>query len=366
VETALTLDGRPLPLVGPARIYVCGITPYDVTHLGHAATFVWTDTLSRVLRYAGAETRTCRNVTDVDRVLTEAARRADAEVERFAAVQQFRFDQDMTALGVRRPEHEPRARQYVAHVVRLAAALLDGGAAYQRGGGIYLRDDGAAARAGRTLEESRRLQAEFGDDPDDPAKDDPRDATVWAPATGTEPAWDAPWGRGRPGWHAECAAMVLAIFGSSVDVHAGGTDLAYPHHTYEAAMAEAVTGVRPFSRAWFRVGQVRVAGQKMAKSTGNLVLLEDLLEQQSAAVIRLLILDRRWDEPWDFTGDAVAVAGARLDRLYAAGGRGGGESAVDAVAAALFDNLDVPRALAMAEDAGGAAARVLTGVLGLT
>ena len=371
LPAATTLAGTVLPLVGRARVYACGITPYDVTHLGHAATFVWVDTLSRVLHAGGAEVIMCRNVTDVDDVLLAAANRDGSPYDEFAAIQQFYFDRDMTALGVGRPAMEPRAHAYIGQVIALAAGLLDRGAAYERDGQVYFRGAGVARAAVPDQEEALRLSAEYGDRPDDPRKDDPFDVAVWQASRDGEPAWASPWVAGRPGWHAECAAMALHSFGPAVDVQAGGGDLRFPHHAYQAGMAEVFTGVRPFARARLNVGVVRVAGAKMAKSAGNLVLVGDLLAGYPAAAVRLLILGRRWDEDWDYDRAGLDAAAARLERIAAAAGRpgrataGNGRAAVAAVRAALACDLDVPAALRIAEDDGGPAARTLGSLLGL-
>jgi cysteinyl-tRNA synthetase len=262
--TEAVLAGRRLAMLDRARVYVCGITPYDVTHLGHAATFVWVDALSRALQLNGVEPEVCRNITDVDDVLDAAAQRASAPYDAFAAVQQFHFERDMAALSVRAPRHEPRAHRYVEHVIRLASGLLAAGAAYHRGGTVYFRGRDAAERAGLGRDEALRLSAEYGGRPDESAKDDPLDIAVWQAAEPGHPAWESPWGDGRPGWHAECAAMALSVFGIGVDLHAGGKDLRFPHHAYHAAMAEAFTGVRPGmaarrhrDRAGRQDGQVR-------------------------------------------------------------------------------------------------------------
>jgi cysteinyl-tRNA synthetase len=372
----VTLRGTPLPLVGRARVYACGITPYDVTHVGHAATFVWIDTLARVLRDAGADVVICRNVTDVDDVLVAAANRAGAPYDRFAAIQQFYFDRDMAALGVGQPAQQPRAHAYIGQAIALAAGLLERGAAYERGGQVWFRGAAAAHVAVPDRELAWRLAAEYGDDPADEGKDDPFDVAVWRTSHSGEPGWASPWGTGRPGWHAECAAMALHAFGPAVDVQAGGNDLCFPHHACQAAMAEAFTGVTPFARVRFNVGVVRVSGAKMAKSTGNLVLVSDLLKEHSAAAVRLLILDRRWNRDWDFSPDGLDAAEARLERLQAAAGRpdhgvagsgagGSGTAAVAATRAALAADLDVPAALRIAEDEGGQAARSLGALLGL-
>ena len=362
----LRLGGQPLSVVGRARIYVCGVTPYDVTHLGHAATFVWADVAERVLRRLGVRTEVCRNVTDVDDVLFEAATRAGAHYDRFAAVQQFHFERDMDALGVRRPTHEPRAHTYVPQVVELAAALLEAGAAYESGGSVYFRGAPLLERAGLGRQEAERLLAGNGGRVDDRSKDDPLDQAVWQASGPDEPAWPSPWGPGRPGWHAECTAMALSTYGSSLDLHAGGADLRFPHHAYEAAQAEAATGVSPFARSWLHVGTVRLDGEKMAKSTGNLVFVGDLLSRTSGAVVRSLLLDRPYALGWDYRDDELDRAGARLDALRsAAGRRHEQESASAAVLAALVDDLDVERAWDVAVEEGGQAARDLVSVLAL-
>jgi len=350
-----------------ARIYACGITPYDVTHLGHAATFVWIDMLSRVLRFLGIEPEICRNITDVDDVLDAAALRAGAPYDAFAAIQQFHFERDMAALGVRAPQHEPRAHRYVEHVIRLAAGLLSAGTAYQRRGSVYFRGQAAIGAAGLDRAEGLRLSAEYGGRPDDPGKDDPLDVAVWQASEPDHPAWESPWGTGRPGWHAECAAMALSVFGVGVDIHAGGKDLRFPHHAYHAAMAESFTGVRPYARGWLHAGTVTLQGRKMAKSAGNLVLLDDLLAGYPAAAVRLMILDRPWADDWDYLPSLLDAAASRLESLYRAAGRtsSGSQGAVTEIGRLLAADLNVPAAIDLAIDAGGAPARVLATTIGL-
>ncbi|MFB9359760.1 cysteine--1-D-myo-inosityl 2-amino-2-deoxy-alpha-D-glucopyranoside ligase [Actinoplanes nipponensis] len=363
--TALRLAGVRLPVVGTARVYTCGITPYDVTHLGHAATFVWADLLTSVWRLAGIETVTCRNVTDVDDVLTRAAGLRGRDVAQFALEQEYAFDKDMSALRLRRPGYEPRARHYVGAVQQLTAALLAADRAYLREGYVYFRGAEVADRSGLSREEALARCAEFGDDPYDGRRDDPFDVAVWRPSAEAEPAWPSPWGPGRPGWHAECAAMALTVLGAGVDVLAGGEDLAFPHHAYQAALAEAVTAVAPFARARLHVGAVHQGGAKMAKSTGNLTLVAELLREHSPAAVRLMLLGRPWPTAWEYHPDELGRAAERLDLLYAAAGRSGGSEAAGsaAVTAALLDDLDVPRAIEVALDAGGEAARLLLRVL---
>ena len=362
----IRLGGSALPVVSPARLYVCGITPYDVTHVGHASTFVWADAAAAVCRLAGAETVTCRNVTDIDDVLTRAAEQRGRVYDEFALEQEFLFGRDMAALRVRRPEHEPRARHYVGRVVQLAMALLARDRAYERDGTVYFRGVDVPAKTGLTLERAVELAAEFGDRPDDPARDDPFDVPVWRPSADDQPGWPSPWGRGRPGWHAECAAIALSVLGPAVDVLAGGADLTFPHHAYQAAMVEAATGVSPFARAEFPIGTVTVEGAKMAKSAGNLVLISDLLDHHSAAVVRLLLLNRPWRASWDFRVSDIADQAIQLDRLYSAAGTArSSHTASHAVTAALVDDLDVPTALAIGEESGGDAARLVLRTLSL-
>jgi cysteinyl-tRNA synthetase len=353
-------------LLSRARVYVCGITPYAVTHLGHAATYVWLDTAVRVLRHHGVSVEVCRNVTDVDDVLTQAAERAGTPYDELAAIEQFSFDRTMSALGVARPEHAPRAHAYVDPVLRLCAALLATGDAYQAAGSVYLHGENVAAQHGLDDHDASALLAEYGEHPDDPAQQHPHDVPLWRASSAHQPSWPSPWGPGRPGWHAACAAMALTVLGPGLDLHGGGADLAFPHHAYEAAVAERASGVRPFARHWMQVGLVRHGGAKMAKSTGNLVLVPDLLVHHDAAAVRLMVLDRPWAAAWEYTPDALRDASATLERLYAAAGRPAGAStAAGEVAAALRDDLDVPRALAVAEQEGGAAARFTLHVLGL-
>jgi cysteinyl-tRNA synthetase len=362
----LHLGGARLPFLSPARLYVCGITPYDVTHLGHAATFLWADVCATAMRLTGVNVVTCRNVTDVDDVLTTAAASHGRHYDEFALSQEFLFEQDMNALRVRRPDHEPRARHHVGHVVALASALLANKKAYERDGYVYFRGGTVPDQIGIDRDEALRLSAEYGDDPGDTRRDDPFDVPVWRPSDELHPAWPSPWGWGRPGWHAECAAMAHAHLGPGFDVLAGGADLVFPHHAYQIAMAEAASRITHLARGRLAVGTVHVNGAKMAKSTGNLVLVSQLLNEHRAAAVRLYVLDRRWADPWEYRAEELAAADARLERIYSAAGRAGGSAhAPDAIVDALLADLDVPAALAVAEEAGGDAARLLLRTLSL-
>lgn len=345
---------------------MCGITPYDTTHIGHAATFVWVDVLARVLSHVGIEPEVVRNITDVDDDLLREAAARGTTWSALATQQTFQFEDDMNKLRVQRPAFEPASRDYIIDVVFLARALLDRGEAYERDGSVYYRAGHLWQASG--LSEARALEVygERGGRTDDPAKDDPFDAAIWQRSAEGEPAWGSPWGPGRPGWHAECTAMATTVLGLSIDVHAGGEDLAYPHHTYESAIAEAATGVTPFARSWMHVGTVTHQGRKVAKSTGNLVLVTDLLQRWAPQALRLHLLDRPWSEPWDFAESDLDASSGRLEALWSATATPGGTDAeVRAALEALMADLDVGRALDIAIDSGGEAARTVAKVLAL-
>ena len=362
----LTLAGHPLLGPGPLRIYTCGITPYDVTHVGHASTFLWADLIASLAHATGIEALTCRNVTDVDDVLTAAARGKGSHYDDFALTQEFLFERDMRALSAARLDLTPHARNFIRPVQRLASALLNAGAAYERDGYVFFRGEHLPAAAG--LSEASALAAShaFGDQDDVPGRDCEFDVAVWRPSREEDPAWPSPWGWGRPGWHAECAAMAMSCLGNSIDVLVGGVDLCFPHHAYQAAMVEAATGVAPFARAVVHVGEVRLAGAKMAKSTGNLVLISDVLQRHSAPAVRLSLLNRPWDQPWECADVEFEGAAAVLEQLHGAAGRsGGGEHAPDQVLRLLATDLNVPDAVQLSLTEGGAAARFLIDVLKL-
>ena len=360
----LTIAGQHLVPVGPLRMYVCGITPYDVTHLGHAATFVWADLIATLGGHPGDPAVVCRNVTDVDDVLTHAAQERGLPYDELGVTQEFLFERDMQALGVARPQHAPHARSYVNAVARLATALLERGAAYESGGYVYFRGAEVPGAAGLDRDTALRLSEAYGDQHDFPGRENEFDVAVWRPSPDGDPAWPSPWGWGRPGWHAECAAMSLSILGSSVDVLVGGADLTFPHHAYQAAMAEAATGVTPYARTVAHIGEVRLDGEKMAKSTGNLVLVSELLERFSGPVLRLGLLNRSWSDAWDCIGGNFEANIDLLARLRESAS-GEHEEPHTGVMEALLNELDVPTALRIALDEGGHAADTFLDLLKL-
>jgi L-cysteine:1D-myo-inositol 2-amino-2-deoxy-alpha-D-glucopyranoside ligase len=346
------LERRP----DPVRLYVCGITPYDTTHLGHAFTYVVFDVLVRALRAAGQAVRYVQNVTDVDDDIIRRARELGTTWDHLADKETALYAKDMAALNVRAPDVWPRASQTIPKIIALIVRLEAQGHAYQRDGNVYFRmgsviDYGRLSRLSRG--EMITLSAQRGADPNDPRKQDPLDFVLWQASAPDEPRWASPWGVGRPGWHIECSAMILEHLGPQVDVHGGGADLIFPHHESEIAQSESATGVRPFARIWAHVGMLGYQGQKMSKSLHNLVLIRDLLQRYDADTIRVLLLRHHYREPWEYTPDQLEDAAAWTHRLRAAAKRSAnrnGDSAL-AVRAALEDDLDTPRALRELEDA---------------
>jgi len=326
-------------------MYVCGITPYDATHVGHAATFLVFDILQRRLIDRGLEPHCVRNVTDVDDDLLARANEAEVHYLDLAAAALATFEADLEALGLLPASSEPRATSAISAVRSVVGQVLDRGAAYTAGGNVYF-DTGHHPGFGRLGRLDRaamlELAARRGGRPDDHLKRDPLDVILWQRSEAGEPSWGSRWGPGRPGWHVECAALALRELGSPIDLHGGGRDLVFPHHESESAMAEAATG-GPFVRHWMHVEMVAMAGAKMSKSTGNLAFVSDLRRTWDPMAIRLAILGHHYREPWEWHEDLLDVASARLERWR---GSRDGDGALDAARAALDDDLATPDAVA--------------------
>jgi L-cysteine:1D-myo-inositol 2-amino-2-deoxy-alpha-D-glucopyranoside ligase len=355
------------PEAGPARIYVCGITPYDATHIGHAATYLAYDLVQRLWRDAGYQVTFVQNVTDVDDPLLERATATGEDWRELADREIQLFRDDMLALRILPPAHYVGAVEAIDLVVEMVGKLRSAGAAYQVDDDLYFSvhaDPGFGDVSGYDPATMRALFAERGGDPDRAGKRDPLDCLLWQAERPGEPAWDTELGRGRPGWHVECAAIALRYLGSGFDVQGGGSDLLFPHHEMGASEAQVATGERPFAHAYVHHGMVGLDGEKMSKSKGNLVLVSTLRESGvDPMAIRLAILDRHYRADWDWTDAILDTATARLARWRAAVGRPDGTSA-DATLAALrerlADDLDTPGALAAVDawaaeqDAAGA------------
>jgi len=331
--------------VGPVvSMYTCGITPYDSTHLGHAATYLCYDVLQRRLRDLGHETRCVRNVTDVDDSILGKARELGVHYLDLAAAEMARFDKDMVTLDMLPAWSEPRATSAIADIRGFIGMVLDQGYAYEAGGAVYF-EVAKFERFGRishcTREEMLEQAAERGGNVDDPNKRDPLDFVLWQPSLPDEPAWDSLWGPGRPGWHIECSALSLRELGETIDLHGGGADLIFPHHECETAQSEAATG-QPFVRHWMHQAMIFKDGEKMSKSLGNLVFVSDLAEDWDPRAIRLAVLQHHYRESWEWDPDLMPTNQDRVDR-WTANGSGGG--ALDEVRAALDEDLDTPAAI---------------------
>jgi L-cysteine:1D-myo-inositol 2-amino-2-deoxy-alpha-D-glucopyranoside ligase len=342
---------------GPARLYVCGITPYDATHLGHAATYLAFDLLQRAWSDAGHAVRYVQNVTDVDDPLLERARATGETWAALAARETELFREDMTALRMLPPQHYVGAVEVMPTIVELIDRLRQKGAAYDVDGDLYFPVSadprfGEVSRLG--ADQMLALSADRGGDPGRPGKKDPLDPLLWRAVREGEPSWTSPFGPGRPGWHVECAAIALDLLGNRIDVQGGGSDLAFPHHEMGASHAHVATGQPPFADAYVHAGMVGLHGEKMSKSRGNLVFVSALLrEGVDPMAIRLALLAHHYREDWDWTPDQLGTASARLARWRAAVSRPDGPPAqgvLDGVRRHLAEDLDAPSALAVVDE----------------
>ncbi len=339
---------------GQAEIsmYVCGITPYDATHLGHAATYLLFDELQRVCRDAGKRVRYVQNVTDVDDPLLERAVQTGEDWTAIAERETQLFREDMMALRVLAPDEYIGAVEAIPDIVEAIMTLRERGAAYDLDGDTYFpvscaTDFGEVGHL--PVADMIALSRERGGDPDRAGKKDPLDSLLWQSARLGEPAWDSPIGHGRPGWHIECSAIALQHLGPVIDVQGGGDDLIFPHHELSAAQATVITGEHPFARSYVHQSMVGYDGEKMSKSKGNLVLVSKLRAAGvDAMAIRLALLAHSHDAAWEWHDEEINDAIVRLGRWRAAFSRPSGPPVADLVAAlrhALRHGLNTPAAL---------------------
>ena len=332
----------------PARVvtmYTCGITPYDSTHLGHATAYVTYDVLQRRLRDLGHDTQCVRNVTDVDDDILRKARELGVHYLDLAAEETARFDADMRALNNLPCFSEPRATSAIHDILGFIGMVLDRGHAYRAGGAVYfsvISFEGFGQLSHLSREEMVELAAQHGGNPDDPNKRDPLDFVLWQPSAPDEPSWESLWGPGRPGWHIECSALALRELGTTIDLHGGGSDLIFPHHECEAAQSEAATG-QPFVRHWMHQAMVRMDGEKMSKSLGNLVFVSELVKEWEPMVVRLAIVAHHYRDSWEWDTTLMPEAAERLQLWRSAAE---GSAALDEVREALDADLDTPGAVA--------------------
>jgi cysteinyl-tRNA synthetase len=374
VDAPVVLGGppggrTPIGLGADVSLYVCGITPYDAAHVGHAFTYVAFDTLVRFLRARGHTVLYAQNVTDVDDDVLRRAARDDEDYLQLGQRETASFLRDMDTLNIARPTYYPKATEEVAAMVELVGELVAKGNAYEVDGTVFFDVStfpSFGTLSGLDEAEQVELLAERGGDPDDDRKRNRLDFILWQRSAPGEPSWPSPWGAGRPGWHTECSAMARTHLGTTIDLHGGGADLLYPHHESERAQSEAANGVT-FARRWLHTGMVRYQGEKMSKSLGNLVFPRDLVTRHEPAAVRLQLLDHNWHEPWEFTEDELGPAAERLARWRQAAATGpDGLAGVIAeatrtrlelpeqVGKALADDLDTPAALAAVDQLAAA------------
>jgi L-cysteine:1D-myo-inositol 2-amino-2-deoxy-alpha-D-glucopyranoside ligase len=350
------------------RLYVCGVTPYDTAHTGHAMVYVFFDVVNRYCQYLGWRVKYVQNVTDIDDSIIERAQRDNEDWMELGQRQTRRLVEDLSALNVLWPSVFPRASEESEMIIKITSRLMDEGFAYASGGNVYFRvardeDYGALSKYG--VEEMIAISRERGADPDDPRKENPLDFILWQGRQPGEPYWESPWGPGRPGWHIECTAMSMRYLGDTIDIHGGGGDLIYPHHECEIAQAQHYSGKNPFTRFWMHVGMVRYQGEKMSKSLGNMVFVRSVLKHHTPDALRLYLLSNHYRTSWEYqdTGPAEfeSVVSLLREATHISGGDG---PAFDSTAyeqqfrAALDDDMDTPKAIQALNQLAGDIVRV--------
>lgn len=354
-----TLSGDKLdfkPLDGhTVRMYVCGVTPYDTTHVGHAMTYLTFDVLNRYSQHIGWRVKYVQNVTDIDDDILKRANRDGDQWDLLGDRHTRRLVEDLSALNVLWPQVFPRASEETEKIVELTTALVVDGYAYESGGNVYFRvsaDEDYGSLSKHTHAEMVELSRERGADPDDPRKEGPLDFILWQGQQPGEPAWPSPWGPGRPGWHIECSAMAMRYLGPRIDIHGGGSDLIYPHHECEIAQSQHASGEGPFCQVWMHIGMVRYQGEKMSKSLGNLVLARNVMRVHSPDALRLYLHSNHYREAWNYkdTGPAefeglvsLLKEAAHLDSRHGDDFDGGNFES--RFSAAIEDDLNTPEAI---------------------
>ena len=314
-----TLNRRKEELVpargGEVRIYVCGVTVYDVSHIGHGRSAIVFDVIRRYIRHRGYAVKFVKNFTDVDDKIIRRANQEGVPAQEISERYIAEYRADMASLGVLPADVEPKATEHVPQMIALIERLIRQGVAYPVDGDVYFevrRFPGYGKLSGKNLEE---LQAGARVEVDE-RKRDPLDFALWKATKPGEPAWKSPWGDGRPGWHIECSAMAMQYLGETLDVHGGGEDLIFPHHETEIAQSEAATG-KPFARHWLHNGFVNLAAEKMSKSLGNTLTIKDLVRRHDPEAIRLYLLGTHYRNPLEFGDERIIEAGRALARLRA-------------------------------------------------
>jgi cysteinyl-tRNA synthetase len=298
---------------GHVSLYVCGPTVYDKAHVGHAMSAIVFDIVRRYLEYRGYSVRHVMNYTDVDDKIIQRALAEGRNPQKLAEEHIREFEQHLIDLNILPATAYPHATEEIPQIISMVAGLIESGHAYEVDGDVYFRVNSKkdyGKLSGRHLED---MQAGARIDVDE-RKENPMDFALWKASKPGEPAWDSPWGPGRPGWHIECSAMNLHHLGEQIDIHGGGNDLIFPHHENEIAQTESLTG-KPFARFWMHNGMMQQAGEKMSKSTGNLVTIDQFLEEHEADVLRMMILNSSYRSPLTFSDEVIEQAEKALERL---------------------------------------------------
>ena len=367
-----TMSGRKEPFVplepGAVTMYVCGVTVYDRCHIGHARALLTFDVIYRYLRFLGFDCRFVRNFTDVDDKIIRRAREEGVPPGELARRYIDEFHRDAAALGLLEPTLEPCATGHIPEMVAIISGLVERGNAYETDGDVFFAVEsfqGYGKLSGRSLDEmtaGARVEV-------DRRKRHPMDFALWKRSREGEPFWESPWGRGRPGWHIECSAMSTKYLGQPFDIHGGGQDLVFPHNENEIAQSECVAGT-PFARYWIHNGFVRLAREKMSKSTGNILTIREVLQRFDPAALRLYVLTTHYRNPIEFSEDALAEAQRAVDRIYQTVSRGNpaqdrspagapDPGALDDFRGEMDDDFNTPRALAVVFDEVRAVNRLL-------
>ena len=332
-----TLSGQKeefVPQGDPVKMYVCGVTPYDNSHFGHAMSYTFFNVIRRYLQYRGYKVKYVQNITDIeDKIIMRANQRGISTTE-LAEKYTASFFEDMDALNVTRPDITPRATEEVPKIIEVIQGLIDKGYAYKTpDGSVYFRvtkDADYGQLSHRTLDMMEAgARIEVGEQ-----KEHPMDFALWKAAKPGEPSWDSPWGKGRPGWHIECTAMSMKYLGEQIDIHGGGQDLIFPHHENEIAQSESYTGKKPFVKYWMHNGFLQIGEEKMSKSLGNMLTIKDVLAKHSPDATRIFILSSHYRSPLTFSWEGLEGSEKGAERLARAANR-------DAVSSGSGNSLDV-------------------------
>jgi cysteinyl-tRNA synthetase len=364
VRVSNTLSGKKeefTPQNDEVKMYVCGVTPYDDAHIGHAMSYIIFDVIRRYLRFHGYRVKYVQNITDIDDKIINRANERGISPHELAEQFTSSFHEDMQALNIMPPDVEPRATGMIPDIIRVVEGLVEKGYAYAAGGSVYFRVRSAAdygKLAHRSLESMMAgARIEVGEE-----KEHPMDFVLWKASKPGEPAWDSPWGQGRPGWHIECSAMSLKYLGETLDIHGGGQDLIFPHHENEIAQSESFTGVKPFVRFWLHNGLLQLGQEKMSKSLGNLITIKEALAKYSADAIRIFVLSSHYRSPLTYSETTLEAAEKGLERLVQAAHPGNpsykgepekvpsAETYRERFEAAMEDDFNTPQAIAVLFD----------------